>query len=103
MARSTTLLVALLVFLASAQCFARCMEGACQQKHSCHSRVKACSHQDLIADDSVAGTRHSVESGAVVVPVARIAAPLLPAASFRPQPPISPPTAASQSATILKI
>jgi hypothetical protein len=103
MARLTTLFVVVVVFLASAQCFARCLDGACQQKHSCHSRAKTCSHPDLVADDGAASTGYSLRAAAAVLPVVRIAAPVLPAASFSPQPPISPPSAASLSIAVLKI
>ena len=103
MARFTTVFVALVVFLATAQCFAMCLEGACHQKHSCHSKVKACLHQDLIAEDSVVSTAHSPRVAAVAVPVARTTAPVLPTASFKPKLPISLPSVESHFVAVLKI
>ncbi len=102
MARFTTVFVALVVFLATAQCFAMCLEGACHQKHSCHSKVKACLHQDLIAEDSVVSTAQPCRV-AVAVPVARTTAPVLPTASFKPKLPISLPSVESHFVAVLKI
>jgi hypothetical protein len=103
MARLTTLFVAMLVFLASAQCFAKCLEAPCRDAHSCHSQVKTCSHHDLLADDSAASTGYSLYTDAAPVPFVQIAAPASLAESFEPRPPVSPPFVASLSVTVLKI
>jgi hypothetical protein len=103
MVRLTTLFVALLIFLASAQCFASCMERPCHQTQPCHSKVKACSHQELLADDIAASADDSPYIAPAILPIVRIAEPVFSANSFAPQPLISPPSVASLSVTVLKI
>jgi hypothetical protein len=63
MARVPTLLLAVLVIFASAQCFGKCLGDSCKGAPSarCHPHQKTashCSNDVFIADESSAATQH---------------------------------------------
>jgi hypothetical protein len=63
MARLPTLLLAVLILLASSQCFGKCLSDSCKETNSapCHPQQKTashCSNEVFIADESTAAAQH---------------------------------------------
>ena len=107
MARLTTLLLAVLILLASSQCFGKCLSDSCQETNSapCHPHQKTashCSNDFFIADEAIAAAQHPLDVGILqltVSPAGALLFSLLPVkvAWF------APPPLLIRSITILKI
>jgi hypothetical protein len=107
MARLPTLLLAVLILLASSQCFGKCLSDSCKETHSapCHPHQKTashCSNDFFTADESTAAAQHSPDITIVHLIVSPAGALLFSSAPVTPARSASPPVLI-RSITILKI
>ena len=107
MTRLPTLLLAVLILLASSQCFGKCLSDSCKETHSapCHPHQKTASHcpdDVFIADESTVAALHSPDVAVPHMAVSPAGAMLLSSASLTLARSASPPLLI-RSITILKI
>jgi hypothetical protein len=107
MARLPTLLLAVLILLASSQCFGKCLSDSCKETNSapCHPQQKTashCSNDFFIADEAIAAAQHPPDIGIPQLTVSPDGALLLPPLPVTVAQFASPPLLI-RSITILKI